>query len=145
MTEVVEVVATSVPVVQIVATPVPVVQIVAPELRVVEVVAAPVPVVQVIAPASRVVEVVRAVGPVGPQGLIGPRGLNGGDVGTVAYVHHEPTPQQTWTITHPLEFFPSITVVDSAGSVVEGDVTYPSMSTVMVTFSGAFSGTAYLS
>ena len=51
----------------------------------------------------------------------------------------------TWTITHGLQFIPNITVVDSAGTVVEGSYTYPDEDIVVANFSGAFSGKAYLS
>lgn len=60
------------------------------------------------------------------------------------YTHIQATPAAVWTISHPLTFNPNITVIDSAGSVVEGDVAYLA-GQVVLTFSGAFSGTAYLS
>lgn len=60
------------------------------------------------------------------------------------YTHTQATPAAVWTIAHPLAFNPNITVIDSAGSVVEGDVAYQP-GQVVLTFSGAFSGTAYLS
>lgn len=50
----------------------------------------------------------------------------------------------TWTITHPLGKYPSVTVIDSAGTEVEGDVSYPSTSQIVVLFSAAFGGFAYL-
>ena len=59
-----------------------------------------------------------------------------------AYV--QSTASATWDIEHPLNKFPSVTVVDSAGSVVVGEVQYISNSEVIVTFNGAVSGTAYL-
>jgi hypothetical protein len=40
---------------------------------------------------------------------------------------------------------PNITVVDTAGTVVEGSYNYPNSNTVVLTFIGAFSGRAYLS
>jgi hypothetical protein len=55
------------------------------------------------------------------------------------------TPSATWTITHSLGRYPAITVVDSAGTVVEGEIDYVSDSQVIVTFSAAFSGQASLS
>jgi len=44
-----------------------------------------------------------------------------------------------------LGFIPNITVVDSGGTVVEGSYNYPNANTVVLTFSSAFSGKAYLS
>ena len=47
-------------------------------------------------------------------------------------------------ISHTLDGFPSVTVVDSAGTVVIGEVSYNSTSSVTVSFESAFSGKAYL-
>ena len=60
------------------------------------------------------------------------------------YIHNQTTASATWTITHNLEKYPSVTVVDSAGSVVIGDVQYISKNQIVLTFQGSFSGTAYL-
>lgn len=60
------------------------------------------------------------------------------------YVHTQSTPASVWTITHNLGKRPSVTVVDSAESVVVGEVSYPDVNTVTITFSGAFSGAAFL-
>lgn len=49
-----------------------------------------------------------------------------------------------WEIKHDLNKYPSVTVVDSADSVAIGDVTYIDENNVRLTFSGAFSGKAYL-
>jgi hypothetical protein len=49
-----------------------------------------------------------------------------------------------WVIGHTLGGRPSVTIVDSAGTVVIGEVTYNSNSQVTVTFTSAFSGYAYL-
>lgn len=54
-------------------------------------------------------------------------------------------PANPWVINHNLGFRPSVTVVDSGGAQVEGDVTYPSATQVQIAFAGAFSGAAYLS
>lgn len=50
----------------------------------------------------------------------------------------------TWVITHNLNKYPSVTVVDSSGTVVEGDVQYDSLNQVTITFSGGFKGKATL-
>jgi|SRR5882724_3312689 len=62
-----------------------------------------------------------------------------------AVVFTQGAPANPWVINHTLGFYPNVTVVDSGGSVVEGDVTYPSASQVQVAFAGAFAGAAYLS
>lgn len=60
------------------------------------------------------------------------------------YVHAQGTASSTWTITHPLGGRPSITIVDSAGTVVFGEVQYLSNTQIQVLFSAPFSGFAYL-
>lgn len=60
------------------------------------------------------------------------------------YIHTQSTPAATWTITHNLNKFPSVTVVDSANTEVIGDVQYTNNTTLTVAFSSAFSGKAYL-
>jgi hypothetical protein len=74
----------------------------------------------------------------------GPQGPSG-DLRSLAYVFIQVNPSVTWNINHDLSFIPSITVVDSAGSVVEGDYSYPDENTVIATFIGSFAGQAYLS
>jgi hypothetical protein len=59
------------------------------------------------------------------------------------YVHTQTSPSITWTITHNLNKYPSVTIVDSAGTVVEGDISYSNTNLVVVTFSSTFSGKAY--
>lgn len=49
-----------------------------------------------------------------------------------------------WTIAHNLGKYPSVTIVDSAGTKVVGDVEYIDENTLKVSFSAAFSGKAYL-
>lgn len=63
----------------------------------------------------------------------------------LGYVYDQPSPASTWTISHGLGFIPNITVVDSAGTVIEGSYNYPNSNTVVASFSSAFSGKAYLS
>lgn len=60
------------------------------------------------------------------------------------YVHDQGVPSDTWVIEHGLNKFPAVTVVDSANSEVIGEITYNTIDTVTITFSGAFSGKAYL-
>lgn len=82
----------------------------------------------------------------GPQGAQGPPGLPGEVLfSDLSYVHVQETASDTWTIIHGLNFIPGITVVDSAGSVVEGDYEYPNENTVIAHFNGSFAGKAYLS
>jgi hypothetical protein len=60
------------------------------------------------------------------------------------YTHTQASASSAWVITHNLNCFPSVTVVDSAGSVVFGEVEYITANQVRVTFAAAFGGKAYL-
>lgn len=60
------------------------------------------------------------------------------------YIHNQTTPSDNWVINHNLNKNPSITVVDSAGSEVEGAIVINSLNQITITFCGAFSGKAYL-
>lgn len=73
--------------------------------------------------------------------LLRPSGNTGGSSN---YTYTQAVPSAVWTIAHGLGRHPSVTVVDSAHSVVVGDVSYPDLNTVVLTFSGGFSGQAYL-
>ena len=67
-----------------------------------------------------------------------------GQTQTARYVFNQASPSSTWNITHSLGGRPSVTVVDSAGTVVVGEVAYNSNTSVTVSFSAPFSGSAYL-
>lgn len=54
------------------------------------------------------------------------------------------TPEQAWHVTHTLNRPVSVDVIDSAGTVVEGDVTYLSPTQLTISFSAPFAGEAYL-
>lgn len=54
------------------------------------------------------------------------------------------SPSTVWNITHALGGRPSVTVVDSSGTVVIGEVVYNSNSSITINFTAAFSGSAYL-
>lgn len=61
------------------------------------------------------------------------------------YMFTQSLPSALWVIAHGLAKNPSVTVVDSSGSVVFGDVTYTiNNDTLQISFAGAFSGKAYL-
>lgn len=60
------------------------------------------------------------------------------------FVFEQTQASDTWEITHNLNKYPSVSVADSAGSVVVGDVEYISPNELRIKFIGAFSGRAYL-
>lgn len=59
----------------------------------------------------------------------------------ITFVFSQDTPASTWNVVHNLGRHPSVTVVDSTGHEVTGDVHYLSSNAVQVTFSAGFSGT----
>ncbi len=70
-------------------------------------------------------------------------------IGGITFTHNQNTSSDTWVITHNLNRFPSVTVIDSGDSVVQGTVVYNSNKQLTITFfSGgsalAFQGKAYL-
>jgi len=67
-----------------------------------------------------------------------------GGTGDANKIHLQAIPEAVWVINHTLNKYPSVTVVDSAGSLVVGDVEYDSPSQVTVRFAAAFSGKAFL-
>lgn len=62
-----------------------------------------------------------------------------------AYTHIQGSSASTWSITHNLGYYPSVTVVDNGDNVVIGDVSYISVNQVSISFSASFGGKAYLS
>jgi hypothetical protein len=63
---------------------------------------------------------------------------------TARHVHTQSTAASTWVINHALGGYPSVSVVDSSRTLVFGEITYPSTSQVVVNYSAAFSGYAFL-
>lgn len=63
---------------------------------------------------------------------------------TGRHTHTQSSASATWNITHALGGRPSVTVVDSSGTVVIGEVAYNSNTSVTIRFTAPFSGYAYL-
>ena len=63
----------------------------------------------------------------------------------LAYTHNQNTASATWTVLHNLDFFPNVTVQDSGGTIVEGEIAYTNRNQIVLTVTAAFSGKAYLS
>ncbi|MFL6353379.1 MAG: hypothetical protein ACJ74Z_16225 [Bryobacteraceae bacterium] len=80
-------------------------------------------------------------GPPGPQGPAGPSGSAGGS----SYIHNQIAVADVWVIMHSLGRYPSVTVVDSGGSVVFPDIHYDDANQVTVVFGSLTSGKVYLS
>lgn len=60
------------------------------------------------------------------------------------YVHDQISSAKEWRIIHSLGKYPSVTIVDSGGNVVVGEVHYVSINEVIIRFTFEFSGKAYL-
>lgn len=61
------------------------------------------------------------------------------------YTFEQAVPDSEWIIEHGLNKFPSVTVVDSGGNVVIGEIYYIDENSLRIEFSpGGFSGKAFL-
>ena len=70
-------------------------------------------------------------------------------IGDITFTHNQSSTSNTWIVTHNLNRFPSVTVVDSADSIIQGCVLYNSNKQLTITFfeggdALAFQGKAYL-
>lgn len=62
-----------------------------------------------------------------------------------AYTHYQAVALAEWPITHNLGWNPNVTVLDSAGNTVEGDIVYDTTNLLTLKFRAAFAGVAHLS
>lgn len=60
------------------------------------------------------------------------------------FTYTQAVPSRVWTINHNLDKKPSVSVVDSADTVVVGNVEYVDDNNLVITFENIFSGKAYL-
>jgi hypothetical protein len=61
-----------------------------------------------------------------------------------AYIHNQNVPAIMWTITHNLNKFPAVSIVDSAYEEVIGEVEYLDANNLTVRFTAPFSGQAFI-
>jgi hypothetical protein len=61
-----------------------------------------------------------------------------------SYVHTQTVVSDTWIIEHNLHKYPSVHVFDSFNFEVVGSVIHDSLVQMTITFTGGFSGVAYL-
>jgi len=83
-------------------------------------------------------------GPPGSTGATGAQGAQGTGASHTTYTHNQNSASATWNVTHNLNCFPSVMVVDSAGSVVYGNIEYLDANSLRLTFVASFGGKAYL-
>jgi hypothetical protein len=77
----------------------------------------------------------------GPPGPVGPEGPPGTSSGF--YRHSQASAAAQWTFMHDLQYPPAVTVVDSAGTVLYGDVTYIDDFNIQIDFAYPTAGYAY--
>lgn len=61
-----------------------------------------------------------------------------------SHVHSQSQPSVEWNIEHGLNKYPSVAIVDSTENLVIGNVEYIDENNLKVSFTGAFSGKAYI-
>jgi len=79
---------------------------------------------------------ITAPGPQGPSGVFTPA--------EICYVHTQAVSSSISTIDHNAGGQPTAVALDSAGTQCEGTFSYPSTNQMIITFTAAFSGTAYV-
>ena len=65
-------------------------------------------------------------------------------VGDKNYVHEQMQASNEWNINHKLKKYPSVSIIDSAGTNVIGEVTYLDENSLRINFSSIMSGKAFL-
>jgi hypothetical protein len=74
----------------------------------------------------------------GPQGPTGPTGAPGGQpVPTVTQIS---IPSSAWTVAHSFPYSPDVITQDMSGIVIDGDVSYPNSTHVVITWAGMQTG-----
>lgn len=61
-----------------------------------------------------------------------------------SHIHNQTVSSSTWSITHNLNKFPSVSIVDSSNAEVIGEVEHTNANSLTVKFSAPFSGKAFL-
>jgi hypothetical protein len=61
-----------------------------------------------------------------------------------SHIHNQTVSSSTWSITHNLNKFPSVSIVDSSNAEVIGEVEHINANSLTVKFSAPFSGKAFL-
>ena len=61
-----------------------------------------------------------------------------------SHIHNQTVSSSTWNITHNLNKYPSVSIVDSSNEEVIGEVEHVNSNSLTVKFSAPFSGKAFL-
>lgn len=70
--------------------------------------------------------------------------LGSGESVDKTFRYTQSSASSVWNITHNLNKYPSVSVVDTANTVVYGDVNYINANELIITFSAPFSGQAFM-
>lgn len=62
--------------------------------------------------------------------------------GDKTYNHIQGVAETTWNVEHNLNKYPSVSVMDTGGNVVEGEIDYIDLNNIQLLFSAPFTGTA---
>ena len=92
-------------------------------------------------------------GPPGPQGNTGATGEAGakgdtgatGGVGPLSFIFEQQSNSASWTVTHNLGYYPNVSIKEYGGTTIEGEIQYINANSLVILFSIAISGYAYLS
>ena len=60
------------------------------------------------------------------------------------FKHTQSISSDNWIINHGMNKCPSVTVIDSGGTIVEGDIIFTDTNVLTIVFSAPFTGIAYL-
>lgn len=83
-------------------------------------------------------------GNVGVNGQVLAKTSNGLEWSNRTFTFNQAVSTATWTINHNLGMFPSVSVIDSVGNFVTGNINYIDDRNLEITFKSAFKGKAYL-
>lgn len=75
---------------------------------------------------------------------INDEGLEIGIVGDKNYVHEQLQASNEWSVNHKLKKYPSVSIIDSAGTNIIGEVTYLDENSLRINLSSIMSGKAFL-
>ena len=60
------------------------------------------------------------------------------------YTHRQDVASDEWDITHNLDKYPSVSIVDSSGNNIYGNINYINVNRIKIYFQSAFTGKAYM-
>jgi hypothetical protein len=83
-------------------------------------------------------------GPPGDQGEQGPPGPQGPPGESQQLTVSFASPLDVWEVTHTIPITPSVITTDTGGDLIEGDVSYPTPTTVRVEWAWPMAGTLVL-